>query len=250
MAAAVALLVLIAALLAGTVPSLLGYESFVVYSGSMAPAIHAGDLAVIAPTKPEQLMVGDILTYRTAQRPNVVVTHRLVNIGLDDQGRLMFETKGDANNVADQVTVESRAVLGRVAYTIPKLGYLVEFSKRPEGKVLLIGIPGFLLAVDALLSARRRRKGEVVPALREADEWMARGRVALANGAPQAALALFDQAIAADPHLDEAWLLKAECLPDARERLACLRAGLTVNPHSVKLQGAVERATALEVTAG
>ena len=49
---------------------------------------------------------------------------------------------------------------------------------------------------------------------------------------------------AADPHLDEAWLLKAACLPKGPEQLACLQAALTVNPGSVKLKKALEIATA------
>ncbi|MBI4492968.1 MAG: signal peptidase I [Chloroflexi bacterium] len=249
MAAALALLFLIAALLAGTLPSVFGYEAYVVYSGSMEPSIGVGDLAVVAPARTDQLMVGDIITYRTAQRPDIVVTHRLVGIALDEQGRTSFQTKGDANTTADQVTVDQGAVLGRVAYNIPRLGYLVEFSKRAEGKVLLIGIPGLLLALDYLLGARTRRKVEVRTPRGEVGELLARGRVALQNGGTGAALGLFDRAIAADPHLDEAWLLKAECLADAQERLACLRAGLTVNPSSTRLREAVERATASEAAA-
>lgn len=249
-AAVLVLVVLIVALLAGTVPSFLGYESFVVLSGSMEPTIHVGDLAVVAPVKPTDLMVGDIITYRTTQAPDVLVTHRLTAIGEDDQGRLSFNTKGDANQVEDQVAVTQNAVLGRVAYAIPLVGYLVEFTRRPEGKLLLIIIPGALLAADYLLGLRRRRSVEVTTVRGEVGELIARGRVAQQNGGTQAALALFDRAIAADPHADEAWLLKAECLPAGAERLACLRAGLTVNPASTRLRTAVEQAGAAESATG
>lgn len=249
-ASALALLILIITLLIGTVPSLFGYESFVVYSGSMEPAIGVGDLAVVGPARPDQFMVGDIITYRTPQRPDVIVTHRVVGIGADEQARLSFQTKGDANTNADTIGVDQAAVLGRVVYSIPRLGYLVEFSRRPEGKVVLIGIPGLLLALDYLLASRKRRKTEVVPAQSEAGEFLARGRVALQNGGPNAALALFDRAIASDPHLDEAWLLKAECLAESHERLAVLRAGLTVNPGSGRLKEALERAASSEAVAG
>ena len=240
-AAALGLLLLIVVLLAGTLPSLLGYESFVVYSGSMEPAIHVGDLAVVGPVRPNQLMVGDVITYRTAEHPEVVVTHRLVNIGLGDNGRLNFQTKGDANDSSDQVAVDPQAVLGRVAYTIPRLGYLVDFSKRPEGKVALIGIPGFLLALDYLLGWRRR-KGTEKSTHSYAEDLLSRGRVAMSHGSGGEAAAFFDQAIALDPHLEDAWLLKAECMAPGVERLACLRTALTVNPHSVRLKKAVELA--------
>ena len=159
MAAAISLLFLIALVLAGTLPSLFGYESFVVYSGSMEPALGVGDLAVVQIVKSTELKEGDIITYRPAQQPELLVTHRLVQIGLDDRGRLQFTTKGDANSVVDQVAVRPEAVLGRVAYSIPKLGYLVDFAKRPEGRVLLIAIPGLLLGVDYVLAARRRGGG-------------------------------------------------------------------------------------------
>jgi tetratricopeptide (TPR) repeat protein len=141
-------------------------------------------------------------------------------------------------------------VLGRVAYSIPKLGFLVEFARRPEGKLLLIGIPGLLLALDYLLGMRRRRQAEVRPVQGEAGELVARGRVAMNNGGTNAALELFDRAIAVDPHLDEAWLLKASCLPKGSERLACLRAALTVNPDSTRLKKALEIAAAAAAAAG
>lgn len=250
MLSTLALLSLILVLLAGTAPALVGYESFVVYSGSMAPAINVGDLAVVAPTKPEQLRPGDVITYRTPQNPNLVVTHRLVDVTREDQGRFSFQTKGDANPVLDTVAVDAGAVLGRVAYTIPKLGYLVDFSKRAEGKVLLIGIPGLLLVLDYLLGAHRRRdRKPVFPGAKSAAaDLVTQGRAALLLEDRNAAVALFDQAIAADPRLDEAWLLKAQCL-ESEERLACLRAALTVNPGSDRLRQAVERESEWEAAA-
>lgn len=249
MMAAVSLLFLIGLVLAGTAPTLLGFESFVVYSGSMEPALGVGDLAVVAPTKADEFRVGDIITYRPAQQPTLLVTHRLVGIGLGDQGRFAFQTKGDANNVVDQVMVAPEAVVGRVAYRIQKLGYLVDFAKRPEGRLSLIGIPGLLLGVDYLLSLRRRASGGAKAAKTEAAELVARGRIALNNSALHAAVTLFDQAIASDPRLEEAWLLKAECL-DEPDRSACLQAALTVNPNSSRLRRVLEQATATSTATG
>lgn len=241
MAIAVSLLCLIALVMAGTAPAIFGYESFVVYSGSMEPELGVGALAVVAPTTPDQLKVGDVITYRLAQQPSVLVTHRVSQIGLDESGRFSFQTKGDANSVVDQVAVAPSAVVGRLAYSIPKLGYLVDLTKRPEGRVLLIGIPGLLLGFDYLLAARRRRKARIQPARSEAEELVARSRIALNNGAVTAAASLLDRAIASDPRLEEAWLLKSECL-DPPEDIACLRAGLTVNPDSQILRRALEAA--------
>jgi signal peptidase len=255
--AALALLLLLGTLLVGTAPTLFGYETVVAPDGSMEPAIKAGDLAIVGPAKPDRLMVGDVITYRTAQRPDLLVTHRLVGMSLDDQGALTFQTKGDANDLSDQVKVNSDAVVGRVVTALPKLGLLIEFTNRPEGKALLIVLPGVLLALDALRLARQRRPAPalaasgdaVLPIRGEAGECLARGRVALQNGAPGAALAQFNQAIAANPFLEDAWMLKAQCLNPVDEALACLRAGLTVNPTSTKLRDALKQSLALHATA-
>ncbi|HYN88880.1 MAG TPA: signal peptidase I [Ardenticatenaceae bacterium] len=238
---ALPLLVLVFGLLAGTVPALIEYESFVVQSGSMEPAIHVGDLAVAAPARPDQLGVGDVIVYRTAENPAIIVTHRLVGIEVDEEGRLSFQTKGDANNTVDRVLVSEGAVMGRVVYSIPRLGYLASFAQRAEGKLILIAVPAALLFLDSLISARRRDKRQP-----KAETLLTRGRTALYVGHADEALLFFDQAIALDPRLDEAWLLKAECLVGELERVVCLRAGLTVNPTSERLREALER---LQVTA-
>ncbi len=51
-----------------------------VLSGSMAPALEVGDLAVIAPVAPEALRVGDVVSYHSASLDHPHVTHRLVAI--------------------------------------------------------------------------------------------------------------------------------------------------------------------------
>ncbi len=251
MGAAAALVSLLLALMAGTVPTLFGMDAYVVLSGSMEPAIHVGDLAVVAPTKPEAFMVGDVITYRTADRPDIIVTHRVVNIGLDENGQMTFQTKGDANANVDSVSVAQGAVLGRVVYAIPRIGYLVEFSKRPEGKVVFIGIPGLLLAFDYFLRGRRRTAaGAATSSANDARESLARGRAALLDGDRATALAHLDRAIALDPHLEEAWVLKARCIDEPTERVSCLRAGLTVNPGAEQIRQALDRALALDAAQG
>lgn len=237
-AAAVALVLLMAALLAGTLPTWFGYQSFAVYGGSMAPAINVGDLAVVAPARAEDLRVGDVITYRQPDKADVVVTHRIIGIEADASGRKSFVTKGDSNNTTDQVAVDSATVLGRVAYVLPKLGYLVDFARRAEGKVLLIGVPGLLLLGMDLIPVLRRRRGA---AAADAASLIAQARAALQTGDRAAALALCDRAIAADPHAEDAWLLKAECVSDPAEALAYLHAGATVNPHSERLRQAADR---------
>lgn len=237
-AVAVVLLVLVAALLAGSVPSLFGCESYVVMSGSMEPTLRVGDLAVVAPVAPADLRVGDVISYRTPKRPDVVVTHRLTAIGVNDAGRTVFETRGDANDSADQIEIDPRGVVGRLVYAVPKVGYLVDFAKRPLGKILLLGVPAALLAADAVLGRRRRagaRGGQDAVELLVRRAW-----VAQRNGGTETALALLDQALALDPAAEDAWLLKAECFEQAEARLTCLRDAVRKNPRSRSLRLAMD----------
>jgi signal peptidase I len=157
--AVAALLLLVGALLIGAAPALFGYESLVVLSGSMRPAIEVGDLLVVGPVAPDRIKVGDVLSYRTAERPDIVVTHRVVGISLDPQGRLSVQTKGDANDSVDTVSVDQGSLVGRVLYSIPRLGYVVEFTKRPQGRIAWVGVPGLLLALDYVMALRRQSAG-------------------------------------------------------------------------------------------
>lgn len=240
--ASATLLMLLGALLMGVLPTLAGYESFVVRSGSMSPYLGIGDLTVVSSARTDQLTVGDVVTYRTPHRPDMVITHRLVGILNDDEGRLVFHTKGDANSTVDQVAIDPSAVLGRVVYAVPFIGYVVDFAGRPEGKLCLIALPLALLGVDKWLTMRRHAP----PAGRPAG-WMSSdtgslvsyGRIALSSGQTALAIAMFDRAIQADPTTAEAWLLKAACLGTAYERLNCLRSGLVANPRSDELARAL-----------
>ncbi|MCC7372261.1 MAG: signal peptidase I [Chloroflexi bacterium] len=245
-AAAGLLLLLVGVMLAGAAPALIGYESYVVLSGSMEPTLQVGDLAVVGPVRPEDLQVRDIISYRTPIRPNVVVTHRLVGISTNEAGRLLFETRGDANDSVDQVEVDAQAVLGRVVYGVPKIGYLVQFARQPLGKVVLLGLPALFLMVDALLGRRTTRP---TPLATEQltltpDLLMRRAWVSLSNGRPAEAAMLLNQALAQNPDLEDAWLLLAECQSDAGARLTCLWKAVASNPHSIPLREAADAAAA------
>ncbi len=245
-AAGLVLLALIVLLLSATAPSILGFESFVVLSGSMEPAIHVGDIAVVQPAKAVELKVGDVVTYRTPQQPDVVVTHRLIAASTDDQGRLSFQTKGDANNVPDQVAVDQGAVLGKVAYAIPKAGYLVNFSRSSEGKLSLIAVPGILLLADyGRERLSRRKRGVSAPGamaaadLERAQALLERGRQALESGYSELAAKAADGVLAIDSRNEDAWLLKAQATPDATSRRALLQAALAVNPSAHRIVDAL-----------
>lgn len=115
-------------------PTVLGFSAAVVVTGSMSPAIEQGDLVVCR--RSEDYAVGDVITFRSGAS---LVTHRIV--GSAENG---FVTQGDANNVADADPVPRSAVIGKVVFTVPKLGIFIEKLRTPLGMTVLVLI-GFAL---------------------------------------------------------------------------------------------------------
>lgn len=123
-------------------PSVLGITPMVVLSGSMSgdaeDHIEVGDLIFVGKTEAEELEVGDVIAFMEGK---VVVTHRIIDIQRDENGALLFTTKGDANNAQDQRPVTESNLVGIYKARIPKVGDFALFLQTPMGMVLFIGLP-------------------------------------------------------------------------------------------------------------
>ena len=207
---------LVGALLAGILPALLGDESFVVANRNMQPVLQVGDLAIVGPVGADRLAVGDVVTYRTPPDLDTAVTRRIISLDTDSaSGRLSLQTRGDSDPASEQVTVARNAVLGRLIFSIPRLGLLAGFANDPAGKIMLIGIPALLLAADSLRSRVRRRRvlvGVLSDDAVRIQALLESGRRALHAGFPQLAARAADGALGLDPHSEAAALLKVQAL--------------------------------------
>lgn len=139
-AALVAAAVLLAVLLAGV--RLFGLEIYTVLSGSMEPAYHTGSVIYVRRTDASGLKAGDVITFRLAG--GAVATHRIVEI-TGEGDSLRFRTKGDANDTEDGKLVSPEDLMGKVVFTLPYLGYAVEFIQTPAGRGTAIAAGAFLL---------------------------------------------------------------------------------------------------------
>lgn len=115
-------------------PTVFGFSAAVVVTGSMSPAIEPGDLVVCR--RSTDYAVGDVITFHSGAS---LVTHRIVGSTPDS-----YITQGDANNVADADPVPNGAIVGRVVFTVPKLGIFIEKLRTPLGMTVLVLI-GFAL---------------------------------------------------------------------------------------------------------
>jgi signal peptidase len=225
-AAVVVLLGLSALLVAGILPSLLGYESWAVSSANMQPGIQVDSLVVIKPVRAEQLAVNDVVVYRKPQAPDVVYMQRVLYVGTDEPGKLNFQTRGDAEPVAEQLSVAPGVSLGQVLYSIPRLGLLVDFVNNASGKFFLFGVPGLLLITDYLRGRFLRGGQPVTESLSHADRIEALlecGNRALRAAHPQLAIRAAHGVLLLDPRNRAAFGLSAEALKaleEAREHVA------------------------------
>lgn len=148
------------------VPILQGNLHFlIVLSESMTPDINMGDVVITASAQPEEIQIGDIITFKqsTVADSKRCVTHRVINITTTENGSIQFQTKGDANDGPDMSLVESSDLIGKVTLSIPYIGYLPHYVKTPIGFMLIIIMPGSLLIIyeiRSVIQTQRKIKKE------------------------------------------------------------------------------------------
>ena len=81
-------------------------------TSSMLPVINHHSKAI--EIKPDKLSIGDIISYKDNE---VIVVHRIVDIGADSEGTY-YITKGDNNNAVDQKKVRFNDVQGKIVVII------------------------------------------------------------------------------------------------------------------------------------
>jgi signal peptidase I len=110
-------------------------------SGSMAPTIGTGDLAVAQEVPASDLAVGDVVSVKTASGSRV--THRIVTV-TQRGDRATLALKGDANTATDLEPYDV-ASADRVMFSVPKGGYVLAWLAGPLGLFLLGGYAVWLL---------------------------------------------------------------------------------------------------------
>ena len=113
------------------VPSILGYATLTIETGSMESELLIGDLILIKDTG--DYKIGDIVTY-LHEGDKIPTTHRIINY---TEGG--FVTKGDANNVKDTDSVTEDMIIGEVVQVFPKVGLFSAWVKQ-EGWIYIVAI--------------------------------------------------------------------------------------------------------------
>ena len=115
------------------VARLAGFTPLIVQTQSMAPTFNAGDLIVIKQCKPQNLKVGDVITFHTIINNEYALnTHRIDKI--EENGEIRsYLTKGDNNSIADTHMISDGDIVGQYVFRLAGVGKLLNFLSSGPG---------------------------------------------------------------------------------------------------------------------
>jgi signal peptidase len=130
-----------------------GVRPVIFTSGSMAPSIGTGALAVTAPVAAEDIRTGDVITVPRG-KDGVLVTHRVTEVERGEYGRWLLRLQGDANPAPDAETYDVTAGAARVIWHAEGWG-------RVLASLDSMWIAGAVIALVAIAvwPARRPKRG-------------------------------------------------------------------------------------------
>ena len=138
------------------------YRLATVLTGSMAPGMPVGSVAVLAPEDPAAVRVGNVITFQSPTPDHRVVTHRVVEV-VEGGHHPVVRTRGDANQSADpwSARLAGRRAWRRVA-VVPYAGTAIRILRsqavhRLTVHVVPVVLLVWMLAAIWLPGIRRQR---------------------------------------------------------------------------------------------
>jgi signal peptidase len=145
-------------------PKIAGAIPLTILTSSMEPGLPPGTLIIVQPVEPDDVRVGDVITYQIRSGDPAVITHRVIAIDSDSSGALTFTLLGDNNGEPDDPVREVQ-IKARLWYAVPYLGF-VNSAVNGDNKSWIIPLAaGLLLSyaawmiVSGLIAASRKKKG-------------------------------------------------------------------------------------------
>ena len=167
-----AFVAMIASVLIMLVPALLGFQRYVILTGSMTGTYDRGSIVFDRPIPTADLKVGDPITYSPPPgfTSQTRVTHRIWWIGRGANGERVYRTKGDANKHPDVWKfMLSQSTQDVVVFHIPDVGYVFTLLSLRDFRIALLGLPAIVIALMTLRAlwieggkeARRQKLAEL-----------------------------------------------------------------------------------------
>jgi len=125
---------------------------YVVASGSMIPVLQVYDVLIVQGHEPfEDIEVGDIIVFNRPSDHNRVIVHRVASIIQEDPKTI--RTQGDANPASIPGTdfpITEEEYIGKVAYTLPQVGYVTQLLKPPINYIIIAIVVGIMIVKQLL----------------------------------------------------------------------------------------------------
>ena len=131
-----------------------GYRPQPVLTGSMAPKMPVGSLAVAKPVPALTVRRGDVITFARPNAPGETITHRVLAIHGQGPGRT-YETKGDNNPSKDPWVLTLPDRVGKRVAVVPYAGYVAIYAGRPAVHAGAIALMTLIVLVALLRSVWR-----------------------------------------------------------------------------------------------
>lgn len=147
--------------------SIFGYKAFIVLSDSMsATDFSAGDLVISREVPASEIKEGDIISFISSDNDSYgeVFTHKVRTINKNGND-ISFITYGTTTGVDDATPASEYNLLGKYAFSIPKLGKFFNFVKTTPGYICCIFVPFMLLivlqAIDTIKLFKQYKKEQL-----------------------------------------------------------------------------------------
>ena len=147
--------------------SLFNLRIFTVVSGSMEPKYKIGDVLISMETKPEDIKVGDTISY-IGERGTVagkIITHQVESIDKDLNYKYVFHTKGLANDISDIYPVTEDQVYGVVVYKVFLLSLVYKVIGTTWGLFVFVVIPLLYIVgsemIEIMLEKEEERRAKL-----------------------------------------------------------------------------------------
>jgi len=142
------------------VPSIGGTFPLIVLTDSMYPEIESGDLIICNTAEAEEIENNDIIAFfDPAGNGTSIVTHRVTEV-VEENGALLFRTRGDNNNTEDKLLVPAENLVGVYKSRIPNVGHVAMFMQSTAGLIVCVVLPILLLVGYDIIRRRIYEKNK------------------------------------------------------------------------------------------
>ena len=142
------------------VPDFAGVIPLITLTDSMYPDIKSGDLIFCKTAKPEDIEVGDVISFfdPASKGGTSVVTHKVIEV-INEDGKISFRTRGTNNNTDDRLPVPADKLIAEyTGIRIPGAGNVALFMQSTTGLIVCVVAPILLFVGYDVIRRRMYEK--------------------------------------------------------------------------------------------